>query len=72
MHAYNFEYYSLKPKDKLQARRIAMYLKTDKHIVASLLSGFTKSMLYEPLFARYILLKIPFVYLIIIKINCFI
>jgi hypothetical protein len=57
MHAYNFEYYSLKPKDKLQARRIAMDLKTDKHIVASLLSGFTKSMFYEPLFAPLYIIK---------------
>ena len=51
MHAYNFEYYSLKPKDKLEARRIAMDLKMDKHVVASLMSGFTKSMFYEPLYA---------------------
>lgn len=51
MHAYNFEYYSLMPKEKLAARRLAMELKTDKHIVASLMSGFTKSMFYEPLFA---------------------
>jgi hypothetical protein len=51
MHAYNFEYYSLKPKDKLEARRIAMDLKMDKHVVASLMSGFTRSMFYEPLYA---------------------
>lgn len=57
MHAYNFEYYSLKPKDKLEARRIAMDLKTDKHIVASLMSGFTKSMFYEPLFAPLYIIK---------------
>jgi hypothetical protein len=57
MHAYNFEYYSLKPKDKLEARRIAMDLKTDKHIVASLISGFTKSMFYEPLFAPLYIIK---------------
>lgn len=57
MHAYNFEYYSLKPRDKLEARRIAMDLKTDKHIVASLMSGFTKSMFYEPLFAPLYIIK---------------
>lgn len=51
MHAYNFEYYSLKPREKLEARRLADELKTDKRIVASLMSGFTKSMFYEPLFA---------------------
>ncbi len=57
MHAYNFEYYSLKPKDKLVARRIALDLKTDKRIVASLISGFTKSMFYEPLFAPLYIIK---------------
>lgn len=51
MHAYNFEYYSLKPNEKLQARRMAMDLKVDKRVVASLMSGFTKSMFYEPLYA---------------------
>ena len=57
MHAYNFEYYSLKPREKLEARRLAMDLKTDKHIVASLMSGFTKSMFYEPLFAPLFIIK---------------
>ena len=57
MHAYNFEYYSLKPKDKLEARRIAMDLKIDKHVIASLMSGFTKSMFYEPLFAPLYIIK---------------
>ena len=51
MHAYNFEYYSLKPNEKLAARRLAMDLKTDKHIIASMMSGFTHSMFYEPLYA---------------------
>ena len=57
MHAYNFEYYSLKPVDKLEARRIAMDLKTDKRIIASLMTGFTKSMFYEPLFAPLYVVK---------------
>ena len=57
MHAYNFEYYSLKPKDKLEARRIAMDLKMDKHVIASLMSGFTRSMFYEPLFAPLYIIK---------------
>ena len=57
MHAYNFEYYSLKPKDKLEARRIAMELKMDKHVIASLMSGFTRSMFYEPLFAPLYIIK---------------
>lgn len=57
MHAYNFEYYSLKPREKLDARRLADELKIDKHIVASLMSGFTKSMFYEPLFAPLYIIK---------------
>ena len=57
MHAYNFEYYSLKPNEKLQARRLAMDLNVDKRIVASLMSGFTKSMFYEPLYAPLYVVK---------------
>jgi hypothetical protein len=57
MHAYNFEYYSLKPREKLEARRLAMDLNMDKHVVASLMSGFTKSMFYEPLFAPLFIVK---------------
>ncbi|MBI3520905.1 MAG: carboxypeptidase-like regulatory domain-containing protein [Bacteroidetes bacterium] len=57
MHAYNFEYYSLKPKEKLEARRLAMDLNTDKHITAALMSGFTRSMFYEPLFAPLYIIK---------------
>ncbi len=57
MHAYNFEYYSLKPRAKLEARRLAMDLNMDKHVVASLMSGFTKSMFYEPLFAPLFIVK---------------
>jgi hypothetical protein len=57
MHAYNFEYYAMKPKDKLAARRMAMDLNTDKRIVASLMTGFTKSMFYEPLFAPLYVVK---------------
>lgn len=51
MHAYNFEYYSLKPYEKLEARRLAIDLKTDKHIVAAAMSGFTRSLFYTPLYA---------------------
>jgi hypothetical protein len=57
MHAYNFEYYSLPPKAKLQVRRLADDLKTDKRIVASLITGFTKSMFYTPLFAPLYIIK---------------
>jgi hypothetical protein len=51
MHAYRFEYYSLKPKDKLLARNVAQEYGVDKHIAAAKISGFTQSMYYTPLFA---------------------
>ncbi len=57
MHAYNFEYYSMKSRDKLDARRMALDLNMDKHVVAALMSGFTKSMFYEPLFAPLYVIK---------------
>ncbi|MBS1637860.1 MAG: carboxypeptidase-like regulatory domain-containing protein [Bacteroidetes bacterium] len=57
LEAYNFEYYSLKPREKLEARRMAMDLKTDKRIVAALMSGFTKSLFYEPLYAPLFIVK---------------
>ncbi len=57
MESYNFEYYALKPREKLEARRLAMDLNTDKRIVAALMSGFTKSMFYEPLFAPLYIIK---------------
>lgn len=51
MKLYRFEYYFLSPPMKLEARRMADYYKTDKHIIAALMSGFTQSMFYEPLYA---------------------
>jgi hypothetical protein len=48
---YNFEYYFLPSGQQLEARRLADYYKTDKHIIAALMSGFTQSMFYEPLYA---------------------
>ncbi len=57
MHAYRFEYYSLKPFERLEARKLSDELKLDKHIVASLMTGFTKSMFYEPLFAPLYIIK---------------
>ena len=51
MHAYRFEYYSLKPQDQLLSRNLAQEYKVDKHVVAALISGFTKSMYYTPLYA---------------------
>lgn len=51
MKLYNFEYYYLPTAARLEARRMADYYKTDKHIMAALMSGFTNSMFYEPLYA---------------------
>ncbi len=51
MKLYNLEYYYLPSRAKLEARRLAEYYKTDKKIIAALMSGFTQSMYYEPLYA---------------------
>lgn len=48
---YNHEYYYLPSRMQLEARRIASYYKADVHIIAALMSGFTQSMFYEPLYA---------------------
>lgn len=57
MHAYNFEYYAMKPKDKLIARSMANDLKSDKHVIAALMTGFTKSLFYDPLYAPLFIVK---------------
>jgi len=57
MKLYNLEYYYLPSRMQLEARRIAQYYKTDKRIVAALMSGFTQSMFYEPLYAPIFILK---------------
>lgn len=57
MDQYNFEYYYLPPRGQLEARRIAAQLNVDKHIVAAIMSGFTQSKFYEPLYAPLFILK---------------
>ncbi|MBA2611733.1 MAG: carboxypeptidase-like regulatory domain-containing protein [Bacteroidetes bacterium] len=57
MKLYNLEYYYLSPKMQVEARKIAQYYKTDKRIIAALMSGFTQSMFYEPLYAPIFILK---------------
>lgn len=54
---YNIEYRYLPTYAKLECRRIADKLKIDKYIVAALMSGFTKTHFYEPLYAPLIVLK---------------
>jgi hypothetical protein len=51
MDLYRFEYYFLKPAEKLLARQIAQENKIDKHRAAAMMTGFTNSMYYTPLFA---------------------
>lgn len=57
LEMYNFELYFLPSRAQLEARRIADYYKTDVHIVAALMSGFTQSMYYDPLYAPLFILK---------------
>lgn len=51
MKLYNFEYYYLPSRMQLEARRMADYYKVDVHVIAALMSGFTQSMFYDPLYA---------------------
>jgi hypothetical protein len=48
---YNMEYYFLKPKEKLLARKLADQYNVDKHRVAAIMRGVTKSVFYTPLYA---------------------
>lgn len=57
MQLYRLEYYYLPSRAQLEARRLAEIYKTDKHIVAALMSGFTNSHYYEPLFAPLFVLR---------------
>lgn len=51
MKLFNLEYDYLPSRARLEARRMAVYYKTDKRIMAALMSGFTQSVYYEPLYA---------------------
>lgn len=57
MKLYNLEYYYLPSRMQLEARRTAEYYKIDVHVVAAMMSGFTQSMFYEPLYAPLFILK---------------
>lgn len=57
MKLYSQEYYFLSPRMQLEARRVAAYYKTDVHIVAALMSGFTQSQFYEALYAPLFILN---------------
>jgi len=51
MDLYRFEYYFLKPAEKLEARNFAQEFKIDKHVAAAMMTGFTNSIYYTPLYA---------------------
>ncbi len=57
MSIYNMEYYYMKPRDRLDAREIADEYKIDKKVAAALMTGFTKSLFYDPLYAPLFILK---------------
>lgn len=57
MHAYRFEYYSLKPRERLDARNIEQEFGIDRHMAAAMISGFTQSMFYTPLYAPLFVVK---------------
>lgn len=49
--AHDFEYFFLKPRDKLTAMKIAQEYKADKQDVAALMTGFGTSKWFTPLYA---------------------
>ncbi len=51
LHGYNMEYYFLKPKDRIQARKLADFYGVDKHRIAATMSGLTSSIYYSPLYS---------------------
>lgn len=54
---YNMEYYYMKPRQRLEAMEIADEYKIDKKVAAALMTGFTKSLFYDPLYAPLFILK---------------
>lgn len=57
LKGYNMEYYFLKPKERLLARKLADEYGVDKHRIAATMSGLTTSMFYTPLYAPLFILK---------------
>jgi hypothetical protein len=54
---YNMEYYYMKPRQRLEAMELAEEYKIDKTVAAALMTGFTKSLFYDPLYAPLFILK---------------
>lgn len=57
MSIYNMEYYYMKPRQRLEAREVADAYNVDKTVAAAVMSGFTKSLFYDPLYAPLFILK---------------
>jgi hypothetical protein len=57
IHAYNMEYYFLKPHDRIYARKLADFYGVDKHRLAASMSGLTSSMYYTPLYSPLFIMK---------------
>ncbi|HEY0030044.1 MAG TPA: hypothetical protein VGC65_04750 [Bacteroidia bacterium] len=57
MHGYNMEYYFLKPKERVYARKLADFYGVDKHRIAASMSGLTSSMYYSPLYSPLYIIK---------------
>jgi hypothetical protein len=54
---YNMEYYYMKPRQRLEALEMAETYKIDKNVAAALMTGFTKSLFYDPLYAPLFILQ---------------
>lgn len=50
-HLYRMQYYFMHPKDKVRARNLAYEYKMEKQDIAALMTGFTNTLYYEPLYA---------------------
>ncbi|MDA9564185.1 carboxypeptidase-like regulatory domain-containing protein [Flavobacteriales bacterium] len=50
-HLYRMQYYFMHPKDKVRARNLANEYNMEKQDIAALMSNFTNTLYYEPLYA---------------------
>jgi hypothetical protein len=54
---YTMEYYYMKPRQRLEALEVAQTYKIDKTVAAALMTGFTRSLFYDPLYAPLFILQ---------------
>ena len=57
LHGYNMEYYFLKPKERVYARKLADFYGVDKHVIGAAMRGLTSSMYYTPLYSPLFVIK---------------